>query len=143
MIKFVPYVLVMLTQGESILLLKRGNVSFGAGEYCMVGGKIDGNETARQAAAREAFEEIGVSIELDDLQLVHTFHRKGPSEELFALVFKAEKWSGELINKEPEKHDLMGWFGYFDLPENILPAHKQAIEHICSGSIYSEHNWVS
>lgn len=141
MIKFVPYVLIMLTQGESVLLLRRGNVSFGAGQYCMVGGKVDGGETARQAAAREALEEIGVVVEIDDLQLVHTFHRKGPSEELFALVFKAEKWSGEPVNKEPEKHDSVGWFSCLELPSDILAAHRQAIEHICSGSAYSEHNW--
>ena len=54
---------------------------------------------------REAQEELGITIQEDDLEFVHTFYRKGSDHELVACIFKCVKWQGDLINKEPEKHD--------------------------------------
>lgn len=138
---FVPFALVLLRRQNQILLLKRADVKFGTGAYCMPGGKIEDNETAQQAAIREAMEEVGVSIALQDLTFAHIFHRKGASESLFALVFVVTQWQGECHNNEPTKHDDLQWFSIDQLPSNLLPAHRQAIECIQQNCRYSEHGW--
>lgn len=139
--KVVPAVLLLLKKEQKVLLLKRGAVSFAPGCYGLIGGKIDGNETARQAIIREAWEEVGITISENDLSLVHTFHRKGKNEELLVLVFSAQYWSGELINKEPEKHQALEWFSVDYLPKPLISAHKRAIECVEKGLCYSEDGW--
>lgn len=139
---FMPYVLIFLQKHNEVLLIQRSKTSsYGAGFYSLPGGKIEDNETARQAAIREAYEELDITIAKKDLDFVHVFHRNGEGESIFALVFKVTRWQGEIINKEPEKHDMVRWFAITQLPDNLLPAHRQAIENIIKDSHYSEHGW--
>jgi hypothetical protein len=60
---------------------------------------------------------------------------------LIALIFKADITGMHPQNNEIAKHDDMRWFKIDQLPENIIPAHKQAIECIVRGISYSEHGW--
>ncbi|HSW73682.1 MAG TPA: NUDIX domain-containing protein [Candidatus Limnocylindria bacterium] len=138
---FTPYILMLLEHNNTILLLRRHNVSFGSGFYSLPGGKINVGEPARQAAIREAHEELGITIAENDLTFTHIFHRKGQGEDLFAIVFKVTAWHGNPVNKEPEKHDDLQWFAWDKLPANILPAHRQALELIHKNISYSEHGW--
>lgn len=136
------YVLLLLLNARNeVLLFRRINADFGNNEYCLVGGKIEAHETARQALVREAKEEIGIDIAVDDLTLQHTFHRKGKDSEFFALIFSASQWHGTPVNNEPQKHADLQWFSLDALPENILPAHRQALVLIKQGIRYSEHGW--
>ena len=135
------YVLLILVQDNSVLLTHRVNAKFGNGLYALPGGKCEENETATNAIIREAQEELGITLDKNGLQLVHTFHRKGTENNLVALIFKAEEWSGEIINNEPEKCDELAWFSLNQLPENIIPAHRHALECIKKNNIYSEHGW--
>lgn len=136
------YVIAQLYINDSILLLRRLNTAFGDGLYCMPGGKVESGETAKQAIQREILEELGLDIPQSDFNLVHTFHRKGTEHEIIVLCFKVDiaKLPAP-INKEPEKHDDMRLFNINQLPENMIPAHKQALECIKNGTTYSEHGW--
>lgn len=136
-----PYVLLVLLKQNSILLLKRTNTNFGNNCYSLVGGRVEQNETFRQALVREAYEEVGITLQEEDLQFVHVFHRQGTDGALVALVFVAKKWEGRPVNREPEKHSEMIWCDSGKLPENFLPAHKQALDCIRQNILYSEHNW--
>lgn len=135
------FALAFLTIGDTILLLRRANTTFAPGLYHMSGGKVEAGETPRQAIKREVYEELGLVIDEDNFNLVHTFSRKGPETELVALVFKADISGLTPLNKEPEKHDDMRFFAIDNLPAAIIPAHKQAIECIIKNSTYSEHGW--
>jgi 8-oxo-dGTP diphosphatase len=136
------FVIALLCMGDNVLLLRRGHVSFGNGEYCMVGGKVEQGEAALHAIKREVYEEVGLDIPESDFELVHTFHRKGSESELVALCFKADITHLPMPhNNEPEKHDDMRFFSIHQLPENILPAHRQAIQCIQKNVSYSEHGW--
>jgi mutator protein MutT len=139
---FVPYVLLILQKDDSVCLLKRAqSLSFGGGLYSLPGGKIEQDETAQQAAVREAKEELGITINEKDLEFVHLFHRKGATERIFAIIFKVKKWQGTPENKEPDKHDELQFFKVDQIPANMIPAHKQALEFIKKGGLYSEHGW--
>lgn len=139
---FVPYILLLFEKQNQVLLLRRSNSAvFGAGMLSIPGGKIEHNESARQAAVREAYEELGVQVHVDDLEFVHLLDRQGETEQLFVVVFRAKKWLGELSNKEPEKHSEMGWFSKDTLPDDLLSAHVQVIQKIHEKVLYSEHGF--
>ena len=136
----VPYVLVLFRKDTTVLLIKRENTGFGDNLYGLVGGKVE-DETFRQAAVRETFEEIGVKIKEEDLELVHVLHRKGTENTLVSLIFQVKKWAGQPFNKEPHKHSEIKWFSFNDLPP-MVPAHQQALACIHQGIVcYSEHGW--
>ena len=135
------FVISFLTKGNAVLLVRRRNQTFGKGLYSMVGGKLEENETLRQAIKREVFEETALDIPESSFELAHVFHRKGTETELISLVFKADISNFSPHNNEPEKHDDMAFFEINNLPENIIPAHKQAIECIAKNITYSEHGW--
>lgn len=135
------YALALLCTNDKILLGRRFNTSFAPGLYCMPGGKVEAGETARQAVRREVQEETGLDISEKLFELVHVFHRDGEGEYLVAFCFKADITGLKPTNNEPHKHDDMRFFPMDELPENIIPAHKQAIECVVQGIFYSEHGW--
>ena len=135
----VAYALVMLVHNNSVLMLKRSsNSSFEPGAYSLPGGRVEQNETFRQALVREVQEELGITINQDDLEFAHTFYRKG-IHELVACVFKCTKWQGQPFNKEPEKHEELQWVDFDKLPGKLIPAHRKVWEYIRQGKMYSEH----
>lgn len=133
------YALVILRKGTQILLLKRADTAkFAPGHYSLIGGAVEAGESFRQAVVREAFEEVGVVIQTDDLRFVHTFYRKRAQDELVACVFECYTWEGEPFNKESDKHPSMVWMDVDGLPEKMIPAHKGALDLIAKGLFYSE-----
>ena len=91
--------------------------------------------------AREASEETGLVINLQDLYLCHVMHRKAEDERV-SFFFKAERWTGEPRNLEPLKCSDLSWFHVDSLPTNVIPYIQQAIEGALRGEAYSEHGWA-
>lgn len=144
MAKF-PYVgsaYLMLIRDGKILLLRRANTGFQDGNYGLPAGHMEGNETAREACAREMREEIGIEIKPQDLTLVHISHRKAASDERFDLFWTASDYSGEVVNNEPDKCDDLSWFPLDALPQNTIEYIRLAIEHAQKGTLYSEYGWL-
>lgn len=137
------YVLALLSVGDTVLLLRRSpSLSFGAGLYSMVGGKVEEGERALHALRREIQEELALDIPESAFTLVHTFHREGTEHNLVALVFAADITGlPSAQNNEPDKHDDLCYFHYDALPTNMIPAHRRAIECIGKHITYSEHGW--
>ncbi|MBX9831273.1 NUDIX domain-containing protein [Candidatus Babeliales bacterium] len=135
----VAYAIIIMRQNNKFLLIQRAeNASFAPGHYSLIGGSLEPKETFRQALVREVREEIGVTINENDLHFAHTFHRNGVKHELVACVFECTTWQGEPQNKEPEKHRELAWFALDDLPEKIIPAHRSVIALIAKKEFYSE-----
>ena len=140
----IPASYLALIKDNKILLLRRFNTEYEAGNYSMVAGHVDSGETFTQCIIREAEEEAGIVLKPEDLKVVHTMHRNpGTSEnnEKIDIFFIAERWEGEIVNKEPHKCDDLSWFNIDDLPENIIPAVRQAIDAIKNKVYYSEYGW--
>lgn len=138
--KFAVAVHIFLVQNGEVLLLRRYNTGYEDGKYSVVAGHIDGAETVRQASSREAEEEVGIHINPQDLRVVEIMHRKSEDERV-DFFLEAQKWSGELKNREPDKCDQVAWFPLDELPENTIPYIKRALSNYRQGIWFEEYGW--
>jgi 8-oxo-dGTP diphosphatase len=139
--KLIPSVYVLLINGENIFLSRRLNTGYEDGNYGLVAGHADGNETMTKAMIREAREEAGLILDSNNLELAITMHRWCGDHERIDLFFTAKKWQGEITNMEPDKCDDLSWFPLNKLPENIIPYIKAAINSYLKGERYCEFGW--
>ncbi len=102
-------VFVLLKKEEKILLQHRKNCSF-SGCWGLVGGHLEANETIRQAAVRELKEEIGITVQVEDLTLKTLCHSFADQKAYLQFYFLCEKWTGTPQNKEPDKCDQLVFF---------------------------------
>jgi ADP-ribose pyrophosphatase YjhB (NUDIX family) len=138
--KIIPTSHLILVKDGKILLLRRFNTGWSDGQYSVVAGHLDGNETFLQAMIREAKEEAGIELSQEDLEVVHVVHRKS-NEERIDFFILAKRWKGEPRNMEPHKCDDLNWFEMDRLPDNTIPYIRQAIGCFRKGVFYSEHGW--
>ena len=66
----------ILEKEDKILLMKRKNTGYEDGKYALPGGHVEANEEIRNAMIREAKEEIGIHLDLQDIQLYKVMNRK-------------------------------------------------------------------
>ena len=120
--------------------MRRFHTGYRDGEYSVPAGHLDGNETVRAAAQREAAEEVGVQIRADDILFSSVMHRNEGDErvDFFVLV---RAWQGEPHNNEPEKCDELRWVNIKFLPENTIPYVRRAIENHHQGVHFDEFGW--
>lgn len=131
----------MLVRDGQVLMLKRANTGYQDGNYSLIAGHLDGGETAKQSIIREAEEEAGLKLKESDLDVVHVMHRYRPEREYIDIYLRAENWSGEITNKEPEKCDELKWWPINKLPENIIPEVKLALANVQKKQFYGEFGW--
>ncbi len=136
--KIIPAVYLILVRDNKILLLRRYGTGYFDGNYSLPAGHLDGEETLKQAMIREAKEEIGIGLDAADLKLVHTMNRRIPGNERVDFFFTAKEWQGNPKIMETDKCDDLSWFDLNNLPENIIPCIKQAIDSFLSNIVYSE-----
>jgi len=138
--KFPVTVHLLFFRDNQVLLLRRFNTGYEDGNYSVPAGHLDGNETVRMAAVREALEEIGVKIEMEDIAFSSVMHRKSETERVdFFVHIKA--WEREPFNAEPDKCDELRWCDVDELPENIIPYIKQSIQNFKDGVVFEEFGW--
>jgi 8-oxo-dGTP diphosphatase len=142
--KIVPSSYVLFMKDGKVLLGRRANTGYEDGKYGLPAGHGELGETFTKAAIREAMEEIGVMLQEKDLKLAHIMHRNSglaENNERVDAFFVASGWSGNIENKEPEKCDDLSWFDLDNLPENIVPYIKVALNNMKNNIYYSEYGW--
>ena len=138
--KLIASVYLLFVKDGKILLLRRANTGYEDGNYGLVAGHLDANESLTHAAIREAKEESGVDLESRNLAVKTTMHRRQDDERV-DFFFEVRDWTGEPVNAEPEKCDDLSWFPLDQLPTNTIPYIKQAIDYYKKGIFYSEFGW--
>ncbi|MED4603426.1 NUDIX domain-containing protein [Paenibacillus validus] len=132
--------LLFVREGK-LLMLRRTNTGYEDGKFSLVAGKLDGGEEVKQAAIREAEEEIGIRLHPDNLEVVLVMHRMSDSGEWVDFFLRVNAWEGEPFNNEPEKCSEMAWFPLEILPDATIPHVRQAISRIREGVVYDSFGW--
>jgi ADP-ribose pyrophosphatase YjhB (NUDIX family) len=133
-------VYLILIKKKKILLSRRFNTGWMDGKYSLVAGHLDGNETVSQAMIREALEEAKITIRKEDLIPATVIHRKAAIEYI-DFFFVAKKWIGEPKNGELNKCDDLSWFPLDNLPDNLLPFVREALENYKNKNPFFESGW--
>lgn len=128
----------ILIKEERVLLLRRFNTGWQDGNYSLPAGHLEPRETIGECLSREIEEEIGLKLKQESIELVHIMHRMYSG---YIDFFFVSHYQGiDPLNKEPEKCDEFKWVSIIELPENIVPSVRFAIENYAKGITFSEFN---
>lgn len=139
--KVVVTVHLILIDNGKILLQRRFNTGYEDGKYSIVAGHVDGNESVVKAIQREAFEEVGIKIKKEDLEIVHVMHKKEPDRESVDYFLTCKKYDGEITIMEKDKCDELKFYKLNELPENMIPYVKKGIEYYIDNEPFSIYGW--
>lgn len=139
--KLVSAVHLFLTRHNRILLLRRCNTGYEDGNYSVVAGHLDGREEVKAAMIREAREEIGIDILRDDLEVVGVMHRLSDDERI-DFFLQASEWAGEIKNLELDKCDDLSWYPIDELPDNVVPYVKRALDNYRRQIWFDSFGWA-
>jgi 8-oxo-dGTP diphosphatase len=129
-----------LFQERQVLFSQRRNTGYEDGKYGVPSGHLEGGERVVAAAIREAEEELGIRIAPEDLTVVGVMHRKS-NDERIDFFLTAYRWSGEIVNREPEKCGGLAWFPLDQMPETVIPYIAQALRNSVSGHWFDSFGW--
>ncbi len=126
-------------RGNEVLLSLRKNTGYRDGFYSLVAGHVEAGESTEEGAIREAREESGIELRVDQLRFVYLMHRLSdkPDDEYIDIFFEVKDWQGEVTNQEPEKCGGLDWFDINNLPDNTVPYVKDVLVAYESVALYS------
>ncbi|MFF5922552.1 NUDIX domain-containing protein [Streptomyces flavochromogenes] len=134
--------------GQVLLGRRHPDSAYAGGSWHALAGHCEA-ESATACLVREAYEEAGLVIDREDLELVHTVHLADRPGEGAAgrppriqLFFRARRWEGDPELREPDKCLAWQWWNPKDLPEPIVPYTRAAIEGVRAGRTYTETGWT-
>lgn len=127
--------LVLIKEGK-ILLQRRFNTGWEDGNYSFISGHVEENEHVLNAVRREAYEEAGIEIHYEDMEVVHVMQNKTDYDYINIFV-RIHKWNGQPVIKEEDKCDDLSWFETNDLPENLLHFLKEFLKKEKGRGIFS------
>lgn len=130
--------------GKRVLCQRRLNTGFGDGKYDLsFSGKIEEGESMTAAAAREAREELDVSINAEDLKFFCLVHKRDRECGVIYVnaYFICERFEGEPKIAEPQKCSQIEWFDLDSLPQDLLDDRRKAVECYKSGKTFLEYGW--
>jgi 8-oxo-dGTP diphosphatase len=130
---------ILLKDGKT-LLGKRQNTGWADGKFHLIGGHIEKGELALTALMREAKEEVGIQIDLNQTRLAHVRSILQSDHTRLHLYFVITAWTGEIVNKETELCSELEWFDLQQLPQDITEDAVDTLKNISQNNYYSESN---
>ncbi|MBF0779924.1 MULTISPECIES: NUDIX domain-containing protein [unclassified Granulicatella] len=132
---------IIINENNQILLQKRlGGVFHGLYDVA-ISGHVEPFEKMTTALRREAKEEIGIHIEHKDLEFAILLHSYYDSVIYYNAYFKINNFIGEAVINEPNKTSELAYFDLENLPTNLIPDRRVAIEHYLKGEHFVEYGW--
>ncbi len=103
----------VLVEDGKVLLIKRAYEPF-KGQWAIPGGRLEGDETAEQCAAREMKEETGFDIEIIKLTGLYSDPARDP-RKIIAAGFLVRRIGGKMAAGDDAGEAQ--WFSLSDLPQ--------------------------
>ena len=132
----------IIKQDDKILLFFRndGFFNYDGGWWVLPAGHIEQGETARDAAIREAKEELDIDIMPNDIKCVHVISNLANRTESFEFFFEVTRYTGKIRNCEGDKCVEMQYFAYPEIEKlkNIISSTRIALSGLARGEMYSE-----
>ena len=125
-----PCAAVIIEDGQGrILLQKRAD----DGKWGFIGGAIEPDESAEDAARREVREEL--NLEMDELRLLgvysgpayHHVYPNGDETSCIDIVYICGRCRGDM-RLQQEEVQAVAWFGRDDVPENLSSSAREPIQ---------------
>ena len=121
------YLIIKNEDGE-VLLQRRQGTNLWPGFLALPAGHIDEGENAYEAAIREAKEELGITIFIEDIVDTFVVNRKNKSlPPYFDVYFEIKQYMGVIRINEPEKCSELVWCNPSHLPNDMIDFEKEAI----------------
>lgn len=138
--KAIPAVYIFLEKDGKYLVARRCNTGYQDGNYQVPAGHVDEGELPTEAMMREAKEEVGIDLSSANLELVHVSYRPkhDNTDNRVDFFFRARTWDGEIKNMEPNKCDDLKWVSLDELPKNMTPHVRDAMECMKKGVFFKE-----
>jgi 8-oxo-dGTP diphosphatase len=138
--RVVPAAYVIFRRGDEVLLQLRQNTGYRDGFWaCAAAGHVEQDESVFAAAAREAAEELGVSVAIADLVALCGMHRThgnhDPIDERVDFFFECWQWTGAVRILEPVKSAEVRWFPLDRLPTPVVPHELFVLDHLRAGDL--------
>jgi ADP-ribose pyrophosphatase YjhB (NUDIX family) len=118
-----PAVGLLIERKGVLLLVRRARAPF-KGYWDIPGGFLEEDEDAPTGAKREAREETGLRVGIDEL--IGVYHDKNGDDYTLNLYYKAHVIGGR--EKPGDDADDLRWFAVSDIPKKIaFPGHTRAV----------------
>ncbi|MFF7405246.1 NUDIX domain-containing protein [Streptomyces murinus] len=133
----VAAVIVHDRDADRVVLLQRGeNATFGRDMWDLPVGKSEPGEPLTGTAVRELYEETGLTVKPECLEVAHIIRGAQGVEApngFLTVVFVAHEWTGEPENREPFKHARVGWVDVGSIPGNFVGTTARALHGYPAG----------
>jgi 8-oxo-dGTP pyrophosphatase MutT (NUDIX family) len=100
--------MIIRNEEDKYLLMKHNKLD----TWTLPVGKVEYGETKEETLRKEAFEELNISLLNYDLVSLETrkYKRMNKVIKVRSFLYNIINYKGNLINKEPHKHDEIRWF---------------------------------
>ena len=125
----------VIDEQERLLLMKRSD----NGCWGFPGGSTEPGEVVEEAARRETFEEVNLTIEEMSLFGVFSgpelYYKYPNGDEVYnvTIMFLSRDWEGEI--KLNHEHTEWRWFSANEIPENVSPPIRPIMEQFKSAFV--------
>ena len=131
------YLIIKNENGE-ILLQRRQGTKLWPGFLALPAGHIDEGENAYEAVVREAKEELGIDISINNIVDTFVVNRRNKSlMPYFDIYFEINGYIGDIKIIEPEKCRELVWADINNLPLDMIDFEIEAIKNNMEGIKFS------
>ncbi|MFD4703942.1 NUDIX hydrolase [Gottfriedia sp. NPDC058432] len=125
----VVYTLIYDDLNKSVLMVQNENEV-----WTLPGGAVEENETLKQAAVREAYEETGLEVEVGNIVAINEAFFPERGHHAILITFSAKIIGGNLVISQEEEILQIKWID-LQTANQLMPYHKSGIEKLLESSV--------
>lgn len=120
--------IIVSSDSRQVLLAKRPSHKHQGGKWEFPGGKVESNELATHALARELAEELGIDAQPQEMYLFQEIHHTYPEKQVHLEFWWVKAFSGVPQGLEGQ---TIQWFAWADLSSLVFPeANQPIVKHL-------------